>query len=295
MANLGKNMNYEKFKEILNRHIFEDEKVELLRKIAEYPERFIGLFRPTKPAAKILQNLLQSHEIRMGDALEEIIEEILKSFGFDVLDKNIKSKSEEVLSLDQYFTDGEKYYFIEQKIRDDHDSTKKRGQISNFEAKLEILYKRYKSNLIGIMYFIDDTLDKNKNYYSSQLEGLAKFYKVSLKLFYGRELFDYFNKPKMWEYILIWLKQWKKELPEFPEIDFDSNPNASCKELKKLELRFWRKIIDNKELWEEGIIQTIFKRGETLKKMLEFFKQQKSVPYEELSKILEEKMKKYYN
>lgn len=69
-------MDYEKFCEILNKHIFEEEKKELLKKIAERPERFIGLFRPTKPGAKILQHILQSHEIRFGDAFEEIIEEL---------------------------------------------------------------------------------------------------------------------------------------------------------------------------------------------------------------------------
>ncbi len=135
-------MNYEKFCLILNKHIFEGEKKELLRRIADNPERFIGLFRPTKPGAKILQHLLQSHEIRMGDALEEIIEEILKDVGFKVLSKSMVNEEGEQLSLDQYFTDGRIYYFIEQKVRDDHDSTKKRGQISNFETKLEILHKK---------------------------------------------------------------------------------------------------------------------------------------------------------
>lgn len=65
-------MDYSKFTEILNKHIFEGEKKDLLKKIAENPERFIGLFRPTKPHAKILQHLLQSHEIRMGDAEQEV-------------------------------------------------------------------------------------------------------------------------------------------------------------------------------------------------------------------------------
>ena len=64
-------MNYNKFCEILNKHIFEGEKKELLRKLADRPERFVGLFRPTKPGAKILQHLLQSHEIRFGDAIAE--------------------------------------------------------------------------------------------------------------------------------------------------------------------------------------------------------------------------------
>ncbi len=51
-------MNYKNFCLILNKHIFEDEKKELLKNISERPERFIGLFRPTKPGAKILQHIL---------------------------------------------------------------------------------------------------------------------------------------------------------------------------------------------------------------------------------------------
>lgn len=51
-------MNCKKFCAVLNKHIFEGEKKELLRRIAENPEHFIGLFRPTKPDAKILQHLL---------------------------------------------------------------------------------------------------------------------------------------------------------------------------------------------------------------------------------------------
>ncbi|HOK55805.1 MAG TPA: hypothetical protein PLF90_00550 [bacterium] len=60
-----------------------------MKKLAEKPERFIGLFRPTKPGAKILQHLLQSHEIRLGDAVEEIIDEIFNEIGFKSLNKKV--------------------------------------------------------------------------------------------------------------------------------------------------------------------------------------------------------------
>jgi len=287
-------MNYEKFCTILNKHIFEGEKKELLRRIAETPERFIGLFRPTKPGAKILQHLLQSHEIRMGDALEEIIEEILESLGFKILSKSIVNESDETLSLDQYFTDGKVYYFIEQKVRDDHDSTKKRGQIENFEAKLEILHKRHGSELIGIMYFIDPDLSKNKNYYLQELERLEKFYGVKLGLFYGKELFKHLKRPEIWENILLWLKQWKDSLPELPEINFDALPQESFEEIKMLELRSWRKILENDILWEEGIIKAIFRQGTTLRLLLDFFKKQHTMPYNQLANMLTERLGKYY-
>lgn len=288
-------MNYKKFCTILNKHIFEGEKRELLRRIADNPERFIGLFRPTKPGAKILQHLLQSHEIRMGDALEEIIEEILSSLGFDILSKSMVNESGETLSLDQYFTDGRAYYFIEQKVRDDHDSTKKRGQISNFETKLEILHKKHNTALFGFMYFIDPDLSKNKNYYIQELERLKKFYGVKLSLFYGKELFEYLKHPEIWDNILLWLKQWKDSLPELPEINFDTTPKESFEEIKDMELRTWRKILDNDKLWEEGIIKAVFRDGSTLKLLIVYFKTQQGTPYRELANGLTERLGKYYD
>ncbi len=288
-------MNYEEFCAILNKHIFEGEKKELLRRIANHPERFIGLFRPTKPEAKILQHLLQSHEIRMGDALEEIKEEILKSLGFKILSKSIENEEGETLSLDQYFTDDKLFYFIEEKVRDDHDSSKKRGQVSNFEKKLDILYKKHGPSLVGIMYFIDPDLSKNKNYYLQELKRLEEFYGVKLYLFYGKELFEYLGHSEIWDDILSWLKQWKNSLPELPEINFDAFPEESFEEIKDLELRSWRKILESETLWEEGIIKAIFRKGKTLRLLLNFFEKQDSTPYKQLANILTERMRKYYS
>lgn len=287
-------MNYDKFCKILNKHIFEGEKKELLKKIADNPERFIGLFRPTKPGVKILQHLLQSHEIRFGDAFEELIEEILRECGFEILNKSIVGENGGSLSLDQYFERKGVYYFIEQKVRDDHDSTKKRGQISNFETKLETLYKKHKDKLIGIMYFIDPDLSKNKNYYLAKLERLGKFYGTELSLFYGKELFDYIGKSDLWEQILIWLKQWKDGLPELPEIDFDKTPEESFEEIKDLPIRHWRKILENEKLWTEGIIGAIFRMGESLRLVLRYFESQKDTPYLELARLLKARIKAHY-
>ena len=56
-----------KFKRTFSKLIFGDDVKDIIRKIADSPERYIGLFRPTKPKAKVLQNLLQSHEIKFGN------------------------------------------------------------------------------------------------------------------------------------------------------------------------------------------------------------------------------------
>ena len=96
-------MRYEKFKNIFNKTIFEESKAVLIEKIAKYPNRYIGLFRPTKPKAKILQNLLQSQEIRFGDAFEEAIEEYLREFNYQILEKRFINGNNDELNIDQCF------------------------------------------------------------------------------------------------------------------------------------------------------------------------------------------------
>ncbi len=293
-------IEYNKIKEILNRHHW-NIKSDLLRKISEIdfkvPYRFSTLSQKEVKLYnknQILQHLLQSHEIRFGDAMEELITEIIEDLGYRNLPKNIRNSEGETLSIDQYFTNENTYYFIEQKVRDDHDSTKKRGQINNFEKKLEVLNNSHGGNLIGIMYFIDPDLRKNQNFYVEKLREFSDFYGVELHLFYGRELFEYFDSPQVWDDLIQWLKRWKDELPELPEINFDENPEESFEEIKELEIRYWRKILQNEKLWDGNIMEILFKEGTTLTLMLDYFRQKEDKPHVNLARLLEDKLKEYY-
>ena len=251
-------MEYSKFKRIFNEIIFEKSKATLLEKVADYPTRYIGLFRPTKPKAKILQNLLQSHEIRFGDAFELVIEEYLKENGYTILNKKFLNDNNDELNVDQLFSKENKIYFVEQKIRDDHDSTKKRGQIDNFEKKLnEIIKEKEENNLSGFFYFIDPELKKNKKYYLGSLEEISKSYGIPLYLFYGDELFEFLDMKNAWFEILNFLKQWKEEIPELPETNFDLNAEVSFEEIKSLSPACYRKLLSNNEIFNE-IILTLF-------------------------------------
>jgi len=288
-------MDYQEFAQVLNKHIFYGNKREILVILASNPERFIGLFRPSKPSTKILQHLLQSYEIRMGDAFEAIIGLVIQGQGYSLLDKNIQGENNELLRLDQHFTDGRKYYFIEQKIRDDHDSTKKRGQMQNFEKKLKLLYREHGSNLVGIMYFIDPDFSKNKNYYEEQIQTLRGVYEqVELHLFYGKQLFEYIGIADFWDEMLSWLKRWKEDLPEIPETNFDANPHESFREIKDINARFRQKIISNDKLWEESIIRTLFRTGDTIKLIQEEFSKMEGKVYRQLADDLKERLVKYY-
>jgi len=145
------------------------------------------------------------------------------------------------------------------------------------------------------MYFIDPDLSKNKNYYVEELRKLEQFYGVKLYLLYGKEFFDYLQRPDIWDNILLWLKKWKDSLPELPEINFDITPQESFEEIKDLELRIWREILENEKLWDEGIMRAIFREGITLRLLLQFFRNQPTIPYNRLAVALIERLKKYYD
>lgn len=284
-------MQYEKFKGIFNKTIFEKSKAVLIEKIAKHPNRYIGLFRPTKPKAKILHNLLQSHEIRFGDAFEAVTGEYLQEFGYEILEKRFVNNNRE-LKLDQCFKAGGKVCFIEQKVRDDHDSTKKRGQVDNFEKKLNEMANEYsESDLVGIFYFVDPNVQKNQNYYRDKLEKMTRDYGVELHLFYGKELFGFLNHENTWNEILKYLEQWKVEIPDFPETNFDIDSKRSFEEIKDLTPSYYRKIFQSDTIFDE-IVLTLFPEKKTLRLLLAYFKSKASekMIYQTIASLLQSKL-----
>lgn len=264
-------MQYQKFENILNKSIFEKSKADLIKKIATYPERYVGLFRPTKPKAKIIQNLLQSHEIRFGNAFEILIEQYLQESGFNLLDKVFINNSD-TLELDQIFENDDTIFFIEQKVRDDHDSTKKRGQVDNFEKKITAILEKYNGkNIEGFFYFIDKNFTKNRNFYIEQIQKLSNDYGITLHLLYGDELFNQLGKSKIWDEILKHLQTWKNNIPDLPEINFDKNSQASFEDIKDLQLIIYRKLFSNPDL--DDFLNVLFPEKLTLNLLNNYFKE----------------------
>ena len=284
-------MTFDQFQGIFNGIIFEKSKSDLLEKISSSPSRYIGLFRPTKPRGKILQNLLQSHEIRFGDAFETLIEEYFKLKGSRMLPKRLTNTDGDALSVDQLFEMNGKVYFIEQKVRDDHDSTKKRGQIQNFEKKLSVLLNHFsEKSLEGIIYFIDPELTKNKNYYLDELKKIGSDYNVKLYLYYGKELYVALGLQDIWEEIILYLEEWKKEIPDLPEINFDLNAENTFEEIKDLSPQVYRKLLSDDNIFNE-ILTTIFPSRTTLGLLLSYFKTKQSTIYRTLAYRLSERLK----
>ena len=286
-------LQYEYFKNSLNDKLFEESYSDLVRKIAENPERYIGLFRPTKPKTKLIQNITQSHEIRFGDALEYIFEKYFEALGFQLHTKRFRNGDDEELSIDQLFSKGKTLYMIEQKVRDDHDSTKKVGQFANFEKKYYALTLRYKSyDIVQIMWFIDDSLVKNKSYYLREMDKLANDYGCTPFLFYGEKMFDTFGgisdfDSSMWAETLDYLERWKDTLPDMPEINFDKNANVAFEEIKNLPPIVYRKLLTNKDIIEQ-IFPIIFPNGDVLELLSTYFATKRERIYDTLNGYIQQ-------
>lgn len=280
-------IEYDEFNSIFNTQIFGNSKKDLIEKIAENPDRYIGIFRPTKAKTKIIQNILQSHEIRFGDALEHIIEVYLAKTGYAILDKALVSEEQDELNVDQLFQKNGTTFFVEQKVRDDHDSTKKRGQISNFEKKLDTLCRKYgEDKLSAFFYFIDDSLRKNEKYYKMELEKISQDYSVNCCLCYGSEFFKKIGHHEIWNDLVDNLKQWRANLPDMPETNFDLDPIRSYNEIKDISPSIFRKLFSNAEIINE-IFPIIFPTKEVLKLLVEDFKKKNRPVYMNLSALCE--------
>lgn len=194
----------------------------------------------------------------------------------------------ESLELDQFAKKDNTYYFIEQKMRDDHDSTKKRGQIDNFERKLEALIHHYGGNIQGYFCFIDESLNKNQNYYKEELQKLSVGYGVPLSLCYGKELFENLNILQVWDEILNHLARWREALPDLPSLNFDENPSESFQEIKDLAPSVYRKLLDNDGIF--NLVLILFPEQKVLKRLAEYFRQQNQTIYQQLASKLEERL-----
>lgn len=283
-------MNYTDFCHNLNKRLFDGSRKSLLENIADNPDRFIGLFRPTKPKTKLIQNLTQSHEIKFGDALESIFTDYFEKLGFKLLPKRITdTQNGDVLNVDQLFEVDEVIYMIEQKVRDDHDSTKKRGQFTNFENKYFEVSRKYGKVVIPIMWFIDDSLEKNKRYYLAEMERMANDYQCEPRLCYGGELFNgeivHGLDSSVWEETLVHLKRWKDTLPDMPEINFDNEPETAFEEFTSIAPSTFRKLFENTEICSQ-ILPILFPQGKVLDLLKEYFLSHSEPIYQHLAELI---------
>lgn len=267
-------MTYEHFIGVLAKKIKNDDDFyyNLLETVVRNPNRYTGIFRLSNAKTKLMQNATQSREIKFGDFMEEIVTEYIADMGYTNLNKNIGTDEDgNALSADQVFENGDTVYLIEQKIRDDHDSTKKRGQYDNFYKKYLLLSKRYKDRKINAtMWFIDDSLVKNKNYYRQQAQ-LNNLSNVTINILYGGELFNQiFSRVDVWEEMCSYLSRNKQErsgeILYIPDFDTSDEILKALQKLRTDEPYLFRKLISSNPTYTQ-LRKELFPTGFNFKRM----------------------------
>ena len=245
-------ISYSRFIEILSHHISNSDDFldDLLKTVITNPNRYCGIFRLSDAKTKLIQNVTQSKEIKFGDFMEDIITEYLGLAGYQNMPKNIgKNKEGDELNVDQLFVLGKTLFLIEQKIRDDHDSTKKRGQFDNFEKKVRLVRTQYPEfHIDASMWFIDNSLVKNKKYYIDCIKNLS-VPNSTIGVFYGETLFNHLNHPEIWIDLVSNLKQLHNSNNHSSVIipDFDTSPEI-LSALIHLDKKLWNKLPENKKI-----------------------------------------------
>lgn len=134
--------------------------------------------------------------------------------------------------------------------------------------------------------------EKNRKYYSEQMQEMAEFYGCEPKLYYGIEMFSESEDGikdfsiEMWNEVVEYLTKWKETLPEMPEVSFDANSDKAFEELKDLPPIIYRKLFKNEEI-KEQIFPIIFSQGIVLRKLKEYFSLKKEKAYKNIAKEIE--------
>lgn len=263
-------ISYEHFCDLILKHFEQggDFYDTLLKNVIDNPSRYCGLFRLSTAKTKLIQNVTQSREIKFGDAVEEVITEYIKELGYENHDKDLGvDVNGDNLNVDQFFSDGDIIHIVEMKIRDDHDSTKKRGQYENFQKKIVRVRDLYPSNhLDASMWFVDDSLVKNKNYYLDMMRQ-DSFENVSLHLYYGEEFFeDLKNGVVAWSEFTENLKLYKQDKASIDiEIPDFGSSTEMLNALIRLPDKYWKKLMSNKEIYKQ-LREELFNSGDNLEK-----------------------------
>jgi hypothetical protein len=274
-------------------NVIEGEKRFLLQTIADHPDRYNTSFYVSHPEGRLLQTILQLREQRFSDAMREIVKMMLIDLGFSILPAKVQDAEGNDLAVDPHFASGRAYYYLEWRLRDDLEASKRRSLLNSLRAKVDALYRLHGERLVIIVYFLDPILVKHRGTYTEEIAQLRKDYAVDFHIFYGPEFFTYLGQPTLWGDLLGWLRMWKTNLPKLPELNYDQDPDSTFAELASLDARYWWSLILEDGLWEQGVLQTLFPEGKTLRLLLEHFEQQTKPPFPLLTRALAARLEKY--
>jgi hypothetical protein len=275
-------VNFDALNQIMESYIPANFIKSTLEKLADSPERLVGILHANSFELGSITSFGISRNNSFGNALEKIFRKIVENNGWDSKITSYKLSDHEIIisgktsiSVDHVFCKGGTVVFIEQKIRDDHDTSKWSGQWNNFKDKLESLVKIYSDKeVVGVMWMIDSSLTRNKENYKRSIESLTDNYQNKALLVYGNEIDDVFNKfedtkGEYYNLLYSFIEQWyeKNEIipnDKIPEVNFDKYPDEVLKVFNSMSKKKLLKLFSNEVVIKE-VFPVIFPNKQAIK------------------------------
>jgi len=298
------------YNQIMNEYIPSDFIESTIKKLADNPERLIGVLHANTFELGSITSFGYSRNNSFGNAIEGVFNEIVKLNGWKSqptkyilsnyqLNTPIPS-GKKSLAIDQVFSHEDTIVFIEQKIRDDHDTSKWKGQWDNFELKLRVLTEIYsKKDVIGVMWMIDDNFHRNEENYRVMIKNLEDHLRKNALLCYGEKIDDIFNsldgKNQLYfKQFFDFLVQWHNENIKVPEMNFDKFPYDSIHAFEQLNERQALNFFGNPAITDQ-VFPIIFPNRQTLKTYLMFLKKNKKLTKKEqkITPLIQQLVKGY--
>lgn len=262
----------DKLQDEMNEYVPKDFVKSTLDKLADSPDRLLGVLHANSFQMGSLVSFGYSRNNSYGNAIESVFSSIIEDNGWTIEDtkykfedynlpSSLKRRSDQKsIAIDQVFSNKDYYVFIEQKIRDDHDTSKKTGQWANYEQKFRVLNEIIQDKkVIGIMWMIDDGFNRNKDFYSND-EHMGKMnteFPGQNFLIYGKDIDQLLNslnsdnKP-YFDVFDAFLKEWHSNAPKIPELDFDKFPYQVCNALDSMSEKDITNLFSNKQIITEA-------------------------------------------
>lgn len=247
--------------------------INALDKITKDKKRIIGFLRFQTIKEKLTQCISQSYEIKTGYILEDFFEKLF-GFHFHNLSKIVNG-----YKCDQLFEDDNYIYLIEQKIRDDHDTSKRGGQVENFIQKIAALEEKCiqkNKKLKAYMWFVDDNFKKNKSFYAEKLSHIGNENTEEVSLYYGRTIVDYLlGNQEIWDNFVTSFIATKTAYTSdisrvINEYDFDNDPDGFVfNNLKKKQTKTLIELFYSNDYAE--VRQSLFSNNLMMNKIKEYF------------------------
>lgn len=310
------NMNQIEFDKLIDEVVAPNNMIPyVIQKMVKSPELLTGFKKINTFSLRLYASFGQANNIKYGNILEAYFQKTLEDMGWELLPRDYALKEEEIkfynndsdkVNVDIVAKKNEKLIFIEQKILDNHDSTKKIGQLRNFQEKASVIYRNYQClDIYGFEWFIDDSQRKNGANWIVHNKTYIEdnpYYSEKLYVLYGKELeqklttLTGINHNGLLEKFDQQMKNWHlSHGKDLPELVFDKLPMDVLDELKKYSFASVYKMFTNKDLIEQ-IFPIVFPNNQVYKAYYAYLtslnsdslNKRKKTSYDNLLKYLKE-------